>query len=50
MNSTRWNTLTAFIMHLSESGKIESDQTERGMYITYLDKGLEATRLQREEE
>lgn len=37
-------------MHLHDSGKIEADNSERGLYITYIDKGIESMRVQREEE
>ena len=40
MNSTRWSTLTGFIMYLHETGKIEAENTDQGLFITYLDKGL----------
>ncbi|KAL4426201.1 hypothetical protein ABPG74_002966 [Tetrahymena malaccensis] len=50
MNSTKWTTLTGFVMYLHETGKVTADQTDRGLFITYVDKGLEAIKQQREEE
>ncbi|KAL4493008.1 hypothetical protein ABPG72_020787 [Tetrahymena utriculariae] len=50
MNSTKWTTLSGFVMYLHETGKVTADQTDRGLYITYVDKGLEAIKQQREEE
>lgn len=50
MNGTRWSTLTGFIMYLKDSGKIEADSTDRGLFITYIDKSFDATKAQREEE
>ncbi|EAS00028.1 KIN17 curved DNA-binding domain protein (macronuclear) [Tetrahymena thermophila SB210] len=50
MNSTKWTTLSGFVMYLHETGKVTADQTDRGLFITYVDKGLEAIKQQREEE
>lgn len=44
MNGTRWSTLTGFIMYLKDSGKIEADSTDRGLFITYIDKSFDATK------
>lgn len=41
MNSTRWSTLTGFVMHLHETGKIVAENTDSGLFVTYVDKGLE---------
>ena len=38
MNSTCWVTLTSYVKHLGRSGKCEIDETEKGWYITWVDK------------
>jgi DNA/RNA-binding protein KIN17 len=38
MNSTRWETLTGFIMYLGRTGKAKVDNTEKGWYITWIDR------------
>lgn len=37
MNSTKWTTLTQFVMYLQETGKVEAEETEEGWFITYID-------------
>lgn len=37
MNSTNWTTLTQFVYHLQETGKVVADETEEGLFITYID-------------
>jgi len=41
MNSTKWETLTEFVQHLGRSGKCVVDQTEKGWYITWIDRDPE---------
>ncbi len=41
MNATRWETLTGFIMYLGRTGKAKVDQTEKGWYITWIDRDPE---------
>eukprot|EP00092_Neocalanus_flemingeri_P019517 GFUD01021143.1.p1 GENE.GFUD01021143.1~~GFUD01021143.1.p1 ORF type:complete len:397 (-),score=131.61 GFUD01021143.1:76-1266(-) len=38
MNSTCWVTLTSFVKHLGRSGKAIIDETEKGWYITWVQK------------
>lgn len=38
MNSTRWVTLTGFVKWLGKTGKCIIDETEKGWYITYVEK------------
>ena len=42
MNATRWVTLTAFILHLSTSGIIHADETEKGWFISWIDSSPKA--------
>jgi len=42
MNSTCWVTLTSFVKHLGRSGKAIIDETEKGWYITWVQKDPEA--------
>ena len=41
MNATIWETLTDFIMYLGRSGKCEVDETEKGWFVTYIDRDPE---------
>ncbi|OMO53464.1 hypothetical protein CCACVL1_28618 [Corchorus capsularis] len=41
MNSTQWATLTEFVKHLGRTGKCKVDQTEKGWFITYIDRDSE---------
>jgi len=41
MNSTKWLTLTEFVQHLGKSGKCVVDQTEKGWYVTWVDRDPE---------
>ncbi len=41
MNATRWETLTGFVMYLGKTGKCKVDQTEKGWYITWIDRDPE---------
>ncbi len=38
MNATRWTTLTGFVMYLGKTGKCKVDETEKGWYITWIDR------------
>jgi DNA/RNA-binding protein KIN17 len=41
MNATVWETLTDFIMYLGRTGKCEVDETEKGWFVTYIDRDPE---------
>lgn len=41
MNSTRWLSLSGFVQWLGRNSYAEVDQTERGWYITYIDRDPE---------
>jgi len=41
MNSTCWVTLTAFVKHLGRSGKAVVDETEKGWFVTWIEKDFE---------
>lgn len=38
MNSTRWRSLTEFIMDLSREGSVKAEETEKGWFISYIDR------------
>lgn len=38
MNSTRWVTLTGYVRYLGKVGKCIVDETEKGWFITYIDR------------
>uniref|UniRef100_A0A7S4IJY5 C2H2-type domain-containing protein n=2 Tax=Odontella aurita TaxID=265563 RepID=A0A7S4IJY5_9STRA len=38
MNSTKWATLTDFVQYLGKAGKCVVDETERGWYVTYIER------------
>ena len=38
MNATRWTTLKGFCMFLGKTGQVIADETEKGWYITYIDR------------
>lgn len=44
MNSTIWETLTDFVMYLGRTGKCEVDETEKGWFVTYIDRDPEKLR------
>lgn len=46
MNSTRWVTLTGFVKWLGRTGKCIVDETERGWFITYIDRDPETIEKQ----
>ncbi|KAK2578552.1 hypothetical protein KPH14_012232 [Odynerus spinipes] len=46
MNATMWLTLTAFVKWLGRTGKCVVDETEKGWYITYIDRDPETLAAQ----
>ena len=42
MNATRWVTLTEFTKHLGRSGIVNVDETEKGLYISWIDNSPQA--------
>ncbi|XP_059150413.1 DNA/RNA-binding protein KIN17-like [Physella acuta] len=46
MNSTQWETLTEFVKYLGKEGKCLVDYTEKGWFITYIDRDPETIRKQ----
>lgn len=38
MNATQWETLTGFVKWLGREGKCVVDETEKGWYVTYIDR------------
>ncbi|KAK7590857.1 hypothetical protein V9T40_002470 [Parthenolecanium corni] len=46
MNATNWETLTDFVKHLGREGKCIADETEKGWFITYIDRDPEVLRKQ----
>ena len=44
MNSTMWATLTDYVTYLGRTGKAVVEETERGWFITYIDRNPEAAR------
>ena len=36
MNSTKWYTLTEFVQHLSKTGQVRADQTDKGWFISVI--------------
>lgn len=47
MNSTCWVTLTSFVKHLGRTGKCEIDETEKGWYVTWVEKDFEQQEWER---
>lgn len=41
MNATRWSSLTGLCRHLGRTGKVIADETEKGWFITYIDRDPE---------
>ena len=41
MNSTKWQTLTEFVMWLGKEGKVTVEPTEKGIFITWIDRDPE---------
>jgi DNA/RNA-binding protein KIN17 len=48
MNSTKWMTLTNFVQYLGREGIAIVDQTEKGWFLTYIDRDPETIRRQLE--
>ncbi|KYM95391.1 PREDICTED: DNA/RNA-binding protein KIN17 [Cyphomyrmex costatus] len=46
MNATQWLTLTAFVKWLGRTGQCVVDETEKGWYITYIDRDPETLAAQ----
>ena len=46
MNSTEWETLTDFIKWLGKEGLCVVDETEKGWFVTYIDRDWEAIKQQ----
>uniref|UniRef100_A0A0V0GAD9 DNA/RNA-binding protein Kin17 WH-like domain-containing protein n=1 Tax=Triatoma dimidiata TaxID=72491 RepID=A0A0V0GAD9_TRIDM len=46
MNSTQWETLTDFVKWLGREGKCVVDETEKGWFVTFIDRDPETIRLQ----
>jgi DNA/RNA-binding protein KIN17 len=38
MNATKWTTLTDFVQYLGKTGKCIVEETERGWYVTYIER------------
>lgn len=47
MNATKWLTLSDYVKHLGRSGIVVADETEKGWFITYIDRSPEV--LERQE-
>lgn len=41
MNATKWTTLSDFVQYLGKSGKCVVEETERGWYVTYIERDPE---------
>jgi DNA/RNA-binding protein KIN17 len=46
MNSTQWESLTAFCKHLGKQGLAVVDETEKGWFVTYIDRDPKALERQ----
>lgn len=46
MNATQWETLTEFVKHIGKSGKCVVDETEKGWFVTYIDRDPETIAFQ----
>lgn len=46
MNATRWVSLTGFVKYLGREGKCVVDETEKGWFITYIDRDPETIAMQ----
>lgn len=42
MNATRWVTLTGFIQHLGQAGIVRVEETEKGLFISWIDNSPKA--------
>ena len=50
MNSTQWETLTEFVKWLGREGVVKADETEKGWFVTYIDRDPEAIKRQEKKE
>ena len=41
MNATCWVTLPSFVKHLGRTGKCVIDETEKGWFLTWVEKDME---------
>lgn len=48
MNSTKWGSLTAYLMWLREQKLAEVEETERGLFVTYIDHDPETAKRNEE--
>lgn len=48
MNATIWTTLTTFIKYLGKEGKVEPEETEKGWFITFIDRDPKALARQQQ--
>ncbi|KAM7348089.1 kin17 DNA and RNA binding protein [Cochliomyia hominivorax] len=46
MNSTRWLTLSDYVKWLGRTGQVIADETEKGWFVTYIDRSPEALERQ----
>lgn len=46
MNATEWETLTEFVKYLGREGKCVVDETEKGWFVTYIDRDPDVIALQ----
>jgi DNA/RNA-binding protein KIN17 len=42
MNATRWVTLTGFVGHLAQAGIVKAEDTEKGLFISWIDNSPKA--------
>jgi DNA/RNA-binding protein KIN17 len=42
MNATRWVTLAGFVKHLGRAGIVRVDETEKGLFIAWIDSSPKA--------
>lgn len=49
MNATQWETLTDFVKWLGKQGKCIADETEKGWFITYIDRDPEMIKMQEQQ-
>lgn len=50
MNATRWVTLGGFVRYLGATGKCHIEETEKGWYITYIEKDADAIAREKKRE
>ncbi|XP_036326781.1 DNA/RNA-binding protein KIN17 [Rhagoletis pomonella] len=46
MNATRWLTLSDYVKWLGRTGQVVADETEKGWYVTYIDRSPDALERQ----